>query len=124
MVDDLSDDEGTRLRPRAADAAGSNAVFEIAVLDGPDAGKRWTVAGDGTRVLIGTSVSCEIRLSDPQVSRRHAALELASDGLGVRDLGSTNGTTAGGILIHDAVLAGGEYLRLGSTTLRVDGVET
>lgn len=115
------EDEGTRVRPRVA-VEPLTTAFEISVVDGPDAGKTWTLGEDGAHVLCGTSPSCAVRLTDPQISRRHAALELSAAGLSVRDLGSTNGTVAGGIVIQDAVLAGGEYLRLGATTLRVDRV--
>jgi pSer/pThr/pTyr-binding forkhead associated (FHA) protein len=46
------------------------------VVEGPDAGKSWQIEGDGRRVWIGTSPGAEIQLTDREVSRRHAALEL------------------------------------------------
>src|SRR5690606_15356901 len=54
------------------------------------------------------------------VSRRHAALSLVRSGLRVRDLGSTNGTFVNDVRVFDALLRGGETLRIGETTLRVE----
>jgi len=70
-------------------------------------------------ILIGHSVVCPIRLSDRNVSRRHAALELVEQGLQFTDLGSTNGSFLGTTRIRDVVLQGGEHVRLGSATMRV-----
>ncbi len=75
-------------------------------------------AGPG-RLLVGKSPACALRLDDPEVSRRHAALELAGKRLRITDLGSTNGTLVDGVSVLDAWLSGGETLRLGSTTISV-----
>jgi transcriptional regulator with GAF, ATPase, and Fis domain len=75
-------------------------------------------AGPG-RVLVGKSEACQLRLDDPEVSRRHAALELVGRRLRVTDLGSTNGTVVDGVSVLDAWLCGGETLRVGSTTITV-----
>jgi two-component system response regulator HydG len=71
------------------------------------------------RVLIGQGPACALRLNDPMVSRRHAALEAAASGLRVSDLQSTNGTTINGVRVLDAWAHGGESVVLGSTTLRI-----
>jgi len=42
--------------------------------------------------LIGKEQECTIRLDDPFVSRRHAAIEFRKDGIFIKDLNSTNGT--------------------------------
>src|SRR6185436_12302858 len=58
--------------------------------------------------------------------RRHAAFELAGARLRVTDLGSTNGTWVQGLAVLDGFLAGGEVVRIGETSIRVDlavGVE-
>lgn len=93
----------------------------LEVRAGPDAGARFVVDGAsaGGRVLVGQSPSCEIRLADRTVSRRHAALELEVDGVRLVDLGSRNGTRVNGLRIHDVVLSGGETITMGDTELRV-----
>jgi DNA-binding NtrC family response regulator len=95
------------------------AVFRATVLDGPDVGASITVDG-ASEVLVGTSPVCGLRLTDPTVSRRHLALEVVGDRLRLRDLGSSNGTFAGEILLVEALLHGGETLAVGATRLRVD----
>ncbi|MDB5220390.1 MAG: Response regulator of zinc sigma-54-dependent two-component system, partial [Myxococcaceae bacterium] len=72
------------------------------------------------RALIGQSATCELRLSDRLVSRRHAALELDGTRLRVTDLGSTNGTRVNGLAVGSALLEGGERIVLGSTALRIE----
>jgi DNA-binding NtrC family response regulator len=74
------------------------------------------------RVLLGQSPTCNVRLSDQRVSRRHLALDLGGDRLRLTDLGSTNGTSIGGISVIEAWLGGGEVIRVGDTALRVDAV--
>jgi DNA-binding NtrC family response regulator len=69
--------------------------------------------------LIGQSSACQIRLMDRGVSRRHAAFEFADPGLRFTDLGSTNGSYIGGVRVLDARLFGGETIRVGDTTLRL-----
>lgn len=77
----------------------------------------------GRRVLVGSSESCDIILPVAGVSRRHARLEVASEGLRVRDLGSLNGTwvderpVSGGSV---GLLAPGGCLRLGPVELVVE----
>ncbi|MBI5533345.1 MAG: sigma 54-dependent Fis family transcriptional regulator [Deltaproteobacteria bacterium] len=94
--------------------------FVLVVMDGPDKGAKHVVDGTSpSRVLIGKSPSCEIRLSDPAVSRRHASLYIARGRLRMTDLESTNGTFVNGISVVDGYLDGGEFLRLGSTTFHV-----
>ena len=95
--------------------------YALTIVEGLDSGVR--VAIDAllpSRLLVGTGPVCELHLSDPHVSRRHAAFEVTTHGLRVLDLGSTNGTYADGVRITDATLRGGEILRIGSTALRVD----
>lgn len=44
-------------------------------------------------VIIGRDASCDVRIVDPEVSRRHAALRIESpDKIIIKDLGSSNGT--------------------------------
>lgn len=50
--------------------------------------------GDGTPITIGRDPECMLRLESPNVSRRHAVLEVSGDTLNVQDL-SSNGTLVG-----------------------------
>ncbi len=104
--------------------ASSRASFALHVADGPDAGNRLVIhAATPSRTLAGTSPACSLRLTDPSVSRRHAAFDIAAGRLRLTDLGSTNGTYVNGIAVVDCYLDGGEFVRLGSTQLHVQRAE-
>jgi len=95
-------------------------AFVITVVEGPDAGLVTSLDATGpTRALLGQSPVCTIRLTDREVSRRHAALTVTDSSLVVLDLGSTNGTTVNGVLVKEAELRGGEAIRIGSSVLSV-----
>ena len=97
------------------------ASFVLLVVDGADAGARLTVDGGASgRVLVGTGPGCDLRLTDRTVSRRHAAVELEGTSLRLEDLKSTNGTTVEGVRVREALLGGGESIRLGDTVLRIE----
>ena len=94
--------------------------FVIEVTEGADVGKRATVEAERpSALLVGQGGSCELRLDDRQVSRRHLSLDVEGTTLRLRDLGSTNGTFIGGLRVHDVSLSGGEVIRVGGTSLRV-----
>jgi len=69
---------------------------------------------------IGRGTECGLRLTDMQVSSRHARISLRLDGCYVlEDLGSTNGTRVNGQLLQGAwELVDGDKLFLGETVLR------
>lgn len=64
----------------------------VDVIEGPDAGRSLDVPL-GARVIVGRGHDADLRLSDPQVSRRHCALEHGLGGVRVVDLDSRGGTT-------------------------------
>jgi DNA-binding NtrC family response regulator len=102
-------------------ASDTGCAFRIAVIDGPDAGKAIEVGPAAPApVLLGKSAACELVLADARVSRRHVSLEASGGALRVLDLTSTNGTQVNGVRVADASLRGGELLRIGDTTLRVE----
>ncbi|MDP9152217.1 MAG: sigma 54-interacting transcriptional regulator [Myxococcota bacterium] len=95
-------------------------VYVVTVVEGPDRGKSIQLdASSAGRVLVGQSRSCELHLTDGQVSRRHLALEATGRGLRVTDLGSTNGTRSESVAVVDAYFAGGERILIGESTLRL-----
>jgi S-DNA-T family DNA segregation ATPase FtsK/SpoIIIE len=102
-----------------ADQHGGPAAAVLRVLAGPDAGKEYPLPR-GT-ALIGRERGCEVRLSDPQVSRQHARLHI-TDTAELVDVGSANGILLGGVPATRAVLRPGETALLGDTeiTVRLD----
>lgn len=97
-----------------------NANFRLVGIEGPDKGKQFAMPGStAARVLIGTSSACTFRLTDPLVSRRHAALEVQGPALAITDLESRNGTYANDVAVIQALLWGGETLRIGDSAFRV-----
>jgi hypothetical protein len=74
--------------------------------------------------IVGREGSCDLRLNNFQVSRRHCLLEVTDRGLLVKDLGSTNGTFVNGISLKDGYINAGDRLGLGTyvMTLRREKV--
>ena len=70
-------------------------------------------------ILVGRSPDCDLVLRDESVSWRHASVEKVSDGIRIRDLGSSNGTFLEGSRIESAVAGPGDHVRLGRTTLQL-----
>lgn len=73
----------------------------------------------GERVTIGRDPSCEVALTDPSVSRRHASIEWTYAGNVLRDLGSRNGTFVGGEPVDETTLVDGDLVQVGSAALRL-----
>jgi DNA-binding NtrC family response regulator len=116
---DPGDDTGT-IRRGDSGLPETEFAFVIEVIEGPDRGGSFTIDSSlPSPVLVGKSPACAVRLADPEVSRRHATLELAGHRLKLTDLDSTNGTQVGGIAIGAAYLVGGEAVRLGRTVVRI-----
>jgi two-component system response regulator HydG len=108
---------GTRVRGfRGVDAAS----YRVTVLDGPDRAAAVDVlASAPAAALVGQSAACALRLTDPEVSRRHLSLAATPLGLEIVDLRSTNGVWVNGVRVREAVLAGGERVTIGGSTLGV-----
>lgn len=71
-------------------------------------------------LLVGRHHACDIVLTDPTVSRRHARLRFRDGRWIVLDLGSTNGTRVNGHAVGRCRLEPGDRLALGDETLVVD----
>jgi hypothetical protein len=72
-------------------------------------------------VVIGRLPECEITLSDPNVSRRHAEVHPAGTGFAVTDLGSTNGTKVNGVGVPgEQLLREGDVISVGATRIRFE----
>jgi two-component system, NtrC family, response regulator HydG len=95
-------------------------VYVLEVLDGPEKGKKLVLDGSAARRLVGKGPACDLQLTNPHVSRRHAAFELTEKGMRVTDLDSSNGTTVNGLRIGEAYLQGGERVGMAGTTLGIE----
>ena len=117
------DEAATAVRPSRG--AGIPGAFMLVIVEGAEEGARFTLDGSHpTPLLVGQGPACHVRVTDPQVSRRHAAIELERGKVRLRDLGSTNGTLVEGVAILDAYVAPGETIRMGSTSLRLERLAT
>jgi FHA domain-containing protein len=72
---------------------------------------------DKQSIVIGRSRDCDIRLSDPNVSRRHAEIRQEGTAYWLVDLESTNGSTVNGRRQQRAKLENDDRITLGSTDL-------
>lgn len=80
----------------------SNEEFPVLVgYEGYLDGQRWMLA---ETLLIGRDTNCDVPVLNRQVSRRHARLTRASDGVLLEDLGSKNGTHRNGKAVTGPVL--------------------
>ncbi|RSS79623.1 FtsK/SpoIIIE domain-containing protein [Streptomyces sp. WAC06614] len=107
-------------QPVSPDADAADAVAELHVVAGPDAGGVHLLHPGAIR--IGRSAEADVPLDDPDVSRLHCAVTVTEDGrVTVADLGSTNGTTLDGARLGPAPapFAVGSLLRTGESTLRL-----
>ncbi len=73
----------------------------LAAQEGPLKGQRWLV---NRTLMIGRDPSCDINVSDRQVSRFHARVTPAAEGVTLEDLGSKNGTNHNGAELTSPVL--------------------
>jgi len=90
--------------------------FRLKAVGGKDAGAE--LAFDQPAVAIGRSAHCEVVVSDPEVSRRHAEIVRLEDAYFLQDLQSSNGTQVNGTAIGRAKLSTGDELALGSARFR------
>ncbi|MCC6129858.1 MAG: zinc-ribbon domain-containing protein [Acidobacteria bacterium] len=88
--------------------------LSVAIITGPDAGRIFEI--DKPRVIIGRA-NADILLSDGEVSRAHAAIEVSDTKAVLIDLGSTNGTFVGDRRITQVDLDNRSEFDIGATTL-------
>jgi pSer/pThr/pTyr-binding forkhead associated (FHA) protein len=109
---------------RAAPAETEAASAEELGLEEPEPEPAATVTVNGkahelqkASVVIGRSKDCDIRISDPNVSRRHAEIRQEGATYWVVDLGSTNGIAVNGHALKRAKLDDDDRITLGSTEI-------
>jgi len=121
---------GTVAKPAAPAGLSQTIVFEPPAAPPPPVaaprvcgvlvGGERTWVLDGAVTVIGRSRQCDVVLTDPNVSRRHAEVRRDGDDYVVVDLDSTNGLTVNGREVKRAALAEGDRVQLGTTKLRFE----
>jgi S1-C subfamily serine protease len=93
----------------------------LRVLSGADAGRTVEIPVEqGRPFVLGRVVGCDLVIRDEGASRQHAELRIVpAGGLRLRDLGSANGTYVDGRRVGEAMLSGGEELRIGAVEIAV-----
>lgn len=81
-----------------------------------------TLPAEGT-VIIGRSRAADLRLADPDTSRRHAKIVCAGGRCVVHDLLSTNGTWINGARVDEQALRPGDRIQIGSQEIAFCEVE-
>ena len=76
----------------------------------------------GSAVVVGRGVMSDIALYDPTISRRHAELTAGPDGVHVRDLGSSNGTSVNGARIAIGLMQPGDSITFGKVVFQLEEV--
>jgi diguanylate cyclase (GGDEF)-like protein len=113
-------DEDTRpLRVPVCVQAARSCRPAITRILGPRIGE--TVAVPSERpagVVVGRGPGCNVRLDDDTVSRHHCRIHVEPDGSVIlTDLGSTNGTLVNGRRVEQVVLAEGDKVQVGTSTV-------
>ena len=91
--------------------------LSLLVVSGPDRGRSLRMALG--RHVVGKAPDCALVLSDPLVSRHHLEVEVSTEQLRFRDLGSRNGCFFEGARFDNLVVGVGAQVLLGETELKV-----
>ena len=74
---------------------------------------------DQPQVTIGRHSSNALVISDGMASRSHCVIEKVGETFRLRDLNSSNGTRLNGQIVRSAVMAPGDVISIGRTTLKL-----
>ena len=91
----------------------------LALLTADAQGQMSSFALGETTLLVGRRPECDVVLSDPTVSGRHAQLLGRGDHALVTDLGSTNGTWVNGKQVTQSRVTPGDELRFGHQVVQL-----
>jgi pSer/pThr/pTyr-binding forkhead associated (FHA) protein len=89
----------------------------LVVLNGPSTGQSVDVPLPPARLVVGRGETCDLFLSDADLSREHAEVRADLDGVILRDLGSKNGTRVNDRPVVERRLRDGDELRFGRTVV-------
>jgi signal transduction histidine kinase len=91
-------------------------VARLIVIKGPDEGKQFELSE--TMLSVGRDSGNKVRLSDTEVSRRHAEFRRTADNVfRLADVGSANGTFVNNQPVKDVELRPGDHIRIGQSIL-------
>jgi pSer/pThr/pTyr-binding forkhead associated (FHA) protein len=106
--------DGSETMAASDDEAGSDTRYRQAPpkvvlrgVSGPHFGKVVPVYG---RLVIGRDAECDLVLDEPEMSRRHAMIEVTPQEIYLRDLGSANGTYVNGVQVKNTALYSGDQI--------------
>jgi transcriptional regulator with GAF, ATPase, and Fis domain len=100
----------------AGPSFGAQGGIVVSVLSGHAKGEAKLL---GDRMTIGKAHDNDLVLPDDTVSRHHCELVRTSQGIQVRDLGSTNGTKLAGARVEAAVVPPGAILKVGEVEIAI-----
>jgi predicted Zn finger-like uncharacterized protein len=110
-----ADAEGTRLSKSGTDLRlPEGKVVALSVTEGPLKGQVYRLKA--ARAVLGRT-GADIVVADPEVSRRHCAIEVSGPRALLVDLGTTNGTFVDGQKIKSHELQHLSEFRIGASTL-------
>jgi pSer/pThr/pTyr-binding forkhead associated (FHA) protein len=115
MTDDkFKEFDPTRTIPKRdrASAKDPSLKAHLVLLTGDRAGTTYLVKDDRMTIL-GRDAECQIRLQDPDASRRHAAIQPFGREFYIMDMGSTNGTLINGKLEEKRILRHADKITIG-----------
>lgn len=69
---------------------------------------------EGSSTTIGRSLSCDLVIDVPSVSRSHAKIWCEEGAWRIKDLGSANGTFVDGARVENEMLGGSQIIRFGN----------
>jgi len=75
---------------------------------------------EAAALSLGRDANCSVVLDDEEVSGQHAVIERNGDNVGLRDLGSANGTRVNDEAIEKKNLKHGDVIQVGQTRLFVE----
>src|SRR6516164_10976035 len=70
--------------------------------------------------LIGRGFANDFKIADPSVSSSHCQITVESQGIFIKDLGSTNGTFVNRAMVKESPLRSGQTIHLGGVELLFD----
>src|SRR5262249_12094693 len=82
-------------------------------------GSPHTVELQGSLVVLGRDPGCDLVISDPKCSRRHAVIGAVGPGLTIGDTGSANGVFVNGKRVERSSLEPDDFVRVGEVILKV-----
>ena len=98
----------------------SSSPARLEAVSGPLEGRTFPLTED--EVSIGREPSNQISLLDSLVSRRHSVIRKNGEGFLIQDLDSRNSTFVNNVPVKERLLADGDQIRIGKSTLVFQGL--